>query len=295
MRQYLFPQTVPEALSLLRKHKGKARILAGGTDLMPDIQDGSLNPDILIDITHIPELQAIKITPNYILIGAAVPFAAIKAHPFLKAHVPLLTQAASSIGAGGIQQAATWAGNIVQAMPAADGAIAALALEAQALVCGSQDERWVNVRDLYQGPQKSAIEPTAEIITAIRFPLPPSTKLWGTAWARVGRRSALILPIINCAVNLHFDQDSRMISKAIIALGPADTIPFQAIKAAEFITGKPPHKTNFARAGELASKEAQPRTSPLRASKEYRHQIIPVLVRDALSQAAQSSHPLPER
>jgi len=297
MKGYLSPQTLSEALKLLDRNQGKARILAGGTDLMPDIQAGALDPEIIIDINNIPELQGIEIGTTQVVIGAAVPFAVIKTHPFLKAHVPVLTQAASSIGAGGIQQSATWAGNIVQAMPAADGAIAAIALEAQALVCSSQEQNWRDIKDLYLGPKESTIDPTSQIITAIRFPIPPPNQLWGNAWMRLGRRSALILPIVNCAVNLLLEenQGSRTISKALIAMGPADVVPFLADKSAQYLVGKPPDRETFARAGELASEEARPRSSPLRASKEYRHHIIPVLVRDALSQAAQSSHPLPEK
>lgn len=297
MNQYLSPKTLSEALELLDRNQGKARVLAGGTDLMPDIQAGVLDPEIIIDINNIPELQGIEIGTTQVVIGAAVPFAVIKTHPFLKAHVPVLTEAASSIGAGGIQQSATWAGNIVQAMPAADGAIAAIALEAQALVCSSQEQDWQEIKDLYLGPKESTIDPARQIITAIRFPIPPPNQLWGNAWKRLGRRSALVLPIVNCAVNLLLaeDQGSKTISKALIAIGPADAVPFLAERGAQYLVGQPPDQVCFARAGELASEEARPRSSPLRASEEYRHQIIPVLVRDALSQAAQNSHPLPER
>jgi carbon-monoxide dehydrogenase medium subunit len=287
MTRYLYPGSVDEALTLLEENQGKARVIAGGTDLMPEIRSGSINPETILDITCIAELQQIDVSASGVKIGAAVSFAEIKNHPFLSANVPVLTQAAASVGAGGIQQAATWAGNIVQAMPAADGIIAALALDAQAHVCSTQEESWLDVRDLFQGPKKSTVDPSRELITAIRFPLPPAGQLWGTAWKRLGRRSALILPILNCAVNLHLedDQGSLAITKALVAIGPANKVPFLAIASAEYLIGNSPNQETFARAGKIASEEAHPRTSPLRASKEYRQKLIPVLVQDALTQS----------
>jgi len=295
MTQYLYPESLDETLTFLEMGKGKARILAGGTDLMTDIRKGSLRPETIIDITHVAELGQIEIKPGFLTIGPAVSFAVIKSHPFLKDHVAVLSQAAASIGAGGIQQTATLAGNIVQAMPAADGAVAALALEAQALVCSPQEKQWIPIHELYQGPGKSAVDPTKELISAIRFPIPQSGEKWGTAWQRIGRRAALILPIMNCAVKIHFDNSGgdSSISKALIALGPAGAVPFTAVKAAHYLIGREPDQKTFTRAGRLAGEEAQPRSSPLRASKEYRQKIIPVLVRDALLAAVKQSTVIP--
>jgi carbon-monoxide dehydrogenase medium subunit len=298
MSRYSFPDTTAEALEELETHQGRARILAGGTDLMAAILGGEVAPDVLIDITRIKELGQIRVESNCVTIGAAVTFADIKDHPFLQSHVPGLVQAAASIGAGGIQQTATLAGNIVQAMPAADGAIAALALESEALLCSSAGESWIPVSQLYRGPGQSMVDPRREFIKTIRFPLPPENTLWGTGWRRIGRRSALILPILNCAVKLVLEDSNTKprIQKAVIALGPAGSIPLVAAQAAGYLTGKEPGERHFFRAGQLAAEVAHLRTSPLRASKEYRLNIIPSLVRDALIDAARgaisiTSHP----
>lgn len=278
-----------EAIDLLANAAGQARILAGGTDLMPELRSSASPPEILVDITRIPDLQGITISPDWVSVGAAVSFAEIKGHPYLQRNVPVLVDAASSIGGGGIQQAATWVGNIVQAMPAADGAIAALALEAEAQIVKLDSETWIPVEDLFLGPGKSIINPARELITAIRFPLPAKNILWGTAWRRIGRRTALILPILNCAVKLVLNPDAspNRIHKTVLAMGPAGSRPFRAKKAEQFLIGKHPEANIFTQAGELAKKEAQPRSSPLRASKEYRRAIIPMLIEEALQEAYQ--------
>jgi carbon-monoxide dehydrogenase medium subunit len=296
MTSYAFPETVPEALALLEAGQGKARIIAGGTDLMPAIHDGKISPETIIDITRIKELGQITVLPDAVKIGAAVSFSTIKNHPFLKSFVSVLVQASSSIGAGGIQQTATLAGNIIQAMPAADGSIAALALEAEVLLCSKQGERWVPVSDLFIGPGKSAVNPCVEMIKSICFPLPEINREWGTAWARIGRRSALILPILNCAVKLVFEKttDPQIISHAVIAVGPAGSVPQKADRAAAYLVGKQPIRENFFRTGDLAIKETIPRSSPLRASKEYRLEIIPKLISKTLIEATDQKHAVPE-
>ncbi|NQS92447.1 MAG: FAD binding domain-containing protein [Chloroflexi bacterium] len=287
MIRYEYPGSIPEAVYILSEMDGKARILAGGTDLLPELRAGEQSPECLVDITQIPELHKIEIQPEAITVGATVTFSDLIRDPFLKDQVPILVQAAASVGAGGIQQAATWAGNIVQAMPAADGIIAALALEAEVKLINSGGENWVPVEDLFQGPGISKVDSTRELVAGIRFPLHPDDSAWGTAWKRIGRRSALVLPILNCGVKLVLQDKSGTlrIKKAILALGPVGPQPFRAKIAEEWLIGKSPEDAVFQQAGELAREEAQPRSSILRASKEYRRKIIPVLVRDAFQES----------
>ncbi len=293
VQDYVCPGSVQEALECLKAHAGQALVIAGGTDVLPDIRTGKVAPECLVDITDLPGLNRIEVGENFVTIGATVTFARIREHPFLKERVPALVEAAGSVGSPAIQNVATWAGNIVQAMPAADGAIVAIALDAQARVAGADGTRWNPVRSLFEGPGVSRVDPTRQIVTAIRFPNPgPGT---GTAWRRLGRRAALVLPILNCAVRVCLEPGSsrcpgprdatRRIAEAAIALGPVGPRPRRMLKAESSLRGRVPAAEVVAEAAHLATSEATPRSSLMRASREYRLQIIPVLVTEALNTA----------
>ena len=200
MPEYCRPETIGEALDLLNSHPARARIIAGGTDLLVDLRKGKAQVQILVDITRIPELGQVRIEGEYVEVGAAVTFAAIQDHAYFKRSIPMLAEAAGSVGAPGIRSAATWVGNLVQAMPAADGAIVALALEAEARLVEAGGAKWIPVTSLFAGPGQSAIDPCRQMISHLRFKIPGTA--WGTAWQRVGRRAALTLPTINCAVKV---------------------------------------------------------------------------------------------
>ncbi len=294
MTEYLIPDTIEEALRLLEAHAGRARIIAGGTDVLPDLRKGKYMPACLVDITRIPELTRIEpdlqdslsgCTGGYVTVGAAVTFAMLREHPYLQQHVHALVEAAASVGAAPIQSAATWGGNLVQAMPAADGAISAIALDAALCVVDAAGERWLPVLSTFLGPGRSAIDPTRQLITAIRFPIP--TTPWGTAWRRAGRRPSLILPTLNCAVKLVLDEAGERIREAAIALGPVAACPHRAAAAEACLIGRAPGPEAFAEAARLAQRDANPRTSIHRASREYRLGILPALVAEALGVAVE--------
>jgi carbon-monoxide dehydrogenase medium subunit len=287
--RYHLADTVEETLELLRADAGQGRVIAGGTDVMPDLRAGKIEPTVLIDITRIADLGVIEVDPDWITVGAAVTLATIGDHPLLVERVPALGQAVRSVGARAIQNAATWAGNLVQAMPAADGAIVALALEAEARIVDYDGAVWRPVETIFLGPGRSAIDPTRQIVTHIRFPLPPGR--WGTAWRRLGRRASLVLPVLNCAVKVELeDGDDGRIRRAAVALGPVALCPLRADAAEEYLVGRVPDEAVLDQAGRLAQGECNPRTSVMRASREYRLAVVPELVRDALSEAVAGAH-----
>jgi CO/xanthine dehydrogenase FAD-binding subunit len=285
---YFTPTTVTEALAILAEYDGRGLILAGGTDVLPDIRKGRRAAACLVDITRIPELGEITVYDDRVEVGACVTFAALRDHPFLVEHVHALAEAAVSVGTASIQAAATWAGNLVQAMPAADGAVVSLSLDAEAQIVDASGAAWQPVAGLFAGPGCSTVDPTRQIITRIRFARPASR--WGTAWRRAGRRPSLTLPTINCAVTVVLAEDETgdppRIAAARIALGPVAPIPFRAEAAEAFLAGQPAAPAILAEAGRLAAAEANPRSSPARASRTYRLAILPALVEDALACAA---------
>ncbi|MGD8244942.1 MAG: FAD binding domain-containing protein [Anaerolineae bacterium] len=291
MIEYVHPASVEEAILCLAAHDGAARVIAGGTDVLPDLRKGRITPSCLVDVTRIPSLNTIEVSDDFVRIGAAVTFAAIREHPFLRQHVHALVDAAASVGAGAIQNTATWVGNIVQAMPAADGSIVAIALDAEARIAGRDGAHWRPVEALFEAPRASVVDPTRQLITHVRFPHPGANT--GTAWRRVGRRSALVLPILNCAVRLRIDADGSdvRLAEASIALGPVAPRPFRAREAEALIRGRVLAEDTLIRAARIAQREACPRSSVMRASREYRLAIIPTLVGEALVQAARRAAP----
>jgi CO/xanthine dehydrogenase FAD-binding subunit len=289
MTEYLIPQSVEEAVRILDANGGRARVIAGGTDVLPDIRKGKLSPACLVDVTRISALTKIEKGcgdggMRYVEVGAAVTFAMLREDRYLQQHVHALVAAAASVGAEPIQSVATWGGNLVQAMPAADGAIVAIALDTELHVVDRSSARWIPAMETFAGPGLSHIDPTRQLITAIRFPIP--TAPWGTAWRRAGRRESLILPTLNCAVKLVLDEGGSRIAHAAIGLGPVASCPPRAAEAESCLIGRAPAARTFAEAAELTRRGADPRSSIHRASREYRLAILPALVEEALGEAA---------
>ncbi|MFN2167773.1 MAG: FAD binding domain-containing protein [Anaerolineae bacterium] len=211
---YEIPNSIEEALSILSAGKGQAQIIAGGTDLIVELQEGRHSVECLVDITRIPGLDRIEQDDDWLLIGPNVTFRQIKDSPLLRDQVRVLPEAAATVGALQIQTTATLAGNVVSSLPAADGCVALISLDAQVQVTGTDGQNWLPVTDVFLAPGKSAVDPTRQMVTAIRIPVPGPRH--GSAWERIGRRRALVLPILNCGVSLSLDQDGQQIEWARI-------------------------------------------------------------------------------
>jgi carbon-monoxide dehydrogenase medium subunit len=280
---YETPTSVEEALGILARYEGQARIIAGGTDLIVELQEGKCSAECLVDVTRIPGLDRIEEQEGWIVLGANVTFRQIKESALVQDRARVLAEAAGSVGALQIQTVATLAGNVASALPAADGSVALMALDAEAEVATMTGRAWRPVGALFLGPGRSAVDPTQQMITAIRFPALATGQ--GSAWERIGRRRALVLPILNCGVTVALDGPGAAVRRARIALGPVAPVPFRARETEAFVAGRPAGEETFAQAAEVAAGEAHPRTSLLRASKEYRTEVLKVLVRQGLARA----------
>lgn len=288
-QEYEIPTSVEQTLAILAQHQGQARIIAGGTDLVIEIQEGKCAADCLVDVTRIPGLDRIEQTGDWIVLGSNVTFRQIKESALLRERARVLAEAAATVGALQIQTVATLAGNIVNAMPAADGSVALIALDAEAEIVDRFGRSWRPVAELFRGPGLSAVDPTQQMLTAIRFRGTGAGQ--GSAWERIGRRQALALPILNCAVSVGLDGEGRRFEWARIGLAPVAPVPFRARQAESFLIGQPADLDTFSQAADVAAGESHPRSSLLRASKEYRLDVLKVLVRRALERAvAQAQH-----
>jgi CO/xanthine dehydrogenase FAD-binding subunit len=278
---YLFPQSVEEALDMLEARGGDARIIAGGTDLALQRQHGRSPATVVVDITRIPGLDQIEERDGHIYLGASVTHAQVAASPLIRSRAGVLAEACGSVGGPQIRNVGTLVGNVVNALPAADGAIGLTALDAEAEVAEGTGRRWTPMADLYAGVGRCTVDSCQAMITRLRFKALGEGE--GGAFERLAKRRALILPILNAAVVV--GQDGGAVQSARIAIGPVATTPFVATDAAEWLMGQAPDAAAAQNAAKLAAQAAEPRCSLLRGSAEYRKSMVEVLVRRALTRA----------
>lgn len=282
IRDHLFPSSLVEAVEMLHAEGGKARLIAGGTDLILEIRDQTNEFEVLVDISHVPGLDRIEKKGELICLGPLVTMAKAENSTMLKQDAPALAEACSWVGGPQIRNRATLAGNIVSAQPAADGAIALLALDARLKILGRLGERTLMLAESYAGVGRSHIDSSAEVISSIEWIAQRPGEV--SAFRRMTKRKALALPQLNCAVWM--SQTGNQCTAIRIALGPVAESPFRARQAEAFLLGKPLSLENLAACAAAACKEAQPRDSVLRGSGRYRKQIVAVIVRETLEQAA---------
>ena len=287
---YHTPQSVDEALSLLSSYAGAAQIVAGGTDLILDVQQGAhAAPQALVDVTTIRGLDQISEADGCVVIGAAVTHAAIEAHPLIRTHGAALAESCSVVGGPQVRNVATIGGNVAHALPAADGTIGLLALHAEVQVCswnGSSTAcTWQPLLSIFAGPGKNRLA-TNQMIGAFRFPLKgPHT---GSAFDRIMRPQGVALPILGVAAQVTLDESGRRATAASIAIGPAGPIPFRATESEALLLASPTLDDGaVAAAVAAAQRQAELRTSKHRASKDYRHEMIAVLLHRGLPTAIQ--------
>ena len=278
---YLFPQSVEETLGVLHAHEGEARIIAGGTDLALQSQGGRVQARVMVDITRIPGLDHIEERNGYVYVGATVTHAQVAASPLIRSRGGVLAEACGSVGGPQIRNVGTLVGNVVNALPAADGAIGLTALDAEAEVAELKGSRWVPLAELYAGVGRCTVDSCAAMITQLRFRALGDGD--GSAFERLAKRKALILPILNAGVAVGLENGT--VQRARVAIGPVATTPFVATDAAEWLIGQAGDAAAAAEAASLAAQAAQPRYSLLRGSAEYRKSMVEVLVRRALSRA----------
>jgi carbon-monoxide dehydrogenase medium subunit len=280
-QEYLYPTTVEEALHMLAAHHGKARVIAGGTDLMRDFQRGEHRADCLVDISRIPALRGIAAADGIISIGAATTHAEIARSPLIHRHAAVLAEAAAEVGSPQVRNVGTIGGNVVTAQPAADAALALLALDAEAEVVGPHGAHWLPLAELYAGPGMSRVDPTAELVRSFRFRALEGQA--GSAYRRLNKRKTIALPSLCVAAVVRLHGDAFGVTA--MAVGPVATRPWRASAAEYWLRGTPANEASIAHAADMAQRAAQPRDSVLRGSSAYRKAMVAVLVQDTLQRA----------
>lgn len=288
---YHLPTTVNEALALLAQYEGRARVVAGGTDLLVDTQAEYYEGhrphfEALVDVTHIAGANEIREQDGFIVIGCGVTHTQVVASPLIQKRATALAEACAVVGGPQVRNVATLCGNVAHALPAADGTVALMALDGEAFVAVREyrvpgKEEWRPMASLFKGPAKSAVDSTRELIAAIRFR--PLGEGQASAFARVMRPQGVALPILGMAVKIE-TRDRRLETVAISA-GPVSPVPFRAKQTEEFLRGRILDDAVLQQAAQILVSEAQPRTSAHRATKEYRFELLPALLKQTLLKA----------
>ncbi|MCB2189435.1 MAG: xanthine dehydrogenase family protein subunit M [Deltaproteobacteria bacterium] len=278
--EYLVPATLPEALEMLAAHGGKAHVIAGGTDVIPQLRTRKLQAAALVDISRLPDMDAIETDGEDIVIGGGVTHAQAVASPLLKEKAGVLATGCGWVGSPQIRNVATLAGNLVSGQPAADAAVPLLALDAEVTIASLGGTRVVPLSEFFQGVGHTVLDCSREILTSIRFRALGEGQ--GSAYLRLGNRRVLTLPILVCAVKATASSDRKHIASAAIALGPVAPVPFRERGTEDFLAGKPATLEILRHAAESASSYCNPRDSLLRGSCDYRTEMVKVFVRRGL-------------
>ena len=281
-QEYLRPTNLSQALQAFSEAPRPILPIAGGTDLLLDLEQGRHAPvHTLLDVTSIQEMTALEVQGDELFVGAAVPVNRIVHDPLVIAHAQALTEACNLIAGPQVRNVATLGGNVAHALPAADGTIALLALNAQAEVAGIAGTRRVPFKELFLGPGKSSLKHGEELL--VGFYLRLSQPGQASCFKRIMRPPGVALPIINLAVWLERTED--LISQVCLAVGPGGPTPWRGTEVETALTGKPLNEEILNAAIEALLAQVGFRSSPRRAGADYRRHIVTGLFKDVLETA----------
>ena len=274
--KYQTPSTTKEAATFIKRAKGKAFVLAGGTDLMVRMKSGFIEPDLVVDIKQISAMQSITKSATGFRIGAAVSAAEMGENTALKKAWPGVVESANLIGSDQIQNRCTIAGNLCNASPAADAVPALIAAGAKANVVGPQRRRTVAVEKIITSPGKTSLS-KGEIVESITLPKrAPSS---GDAYLRFIPRSEMDIAVVGAGVNLVLD-NNNVVKSARVALGAVAPTPLLVPDAAKAIIGTKLNKAALTTLADACSAACSP-IDDKRGTVEFRTEVAGVLARRA--------------
>lgn len=277
IKGYYDAETIGEATGLLSQNP-KLKIIAGGTDVLIKMHGGQLEDAELLSLRKIKSLESIRVADNgTIVIGAMATFTQIFNDPILREMIPILTEAAVSMGGPQIRNIATIGGNVCNGATSADSASSLFALNAQLKLQDKNGERIVPIREFYLGPGKVALNP-GEILAEILISQ-EDYKGFGGQYIKFAMREAMDIATLGVAVICKLQGGN--FDEVRIGLGVAGPTPLRCLEAEEYAKGKKVSSETLAEIGKLAVKSAKARTS-WRASKEYREHLVEELTQRAL-------------
>jgi len=278
---FLEPNTIEEACSLLSRYKEEAKLIAGGQSLLPILKQRLASPNYLINLLGIAGLNHIDYDDKEGLrLGALVTHRTLEKSPLIQEKFPVLSSMAHKIGSIQIRNVGTIGGSLCHAEPAADPPTALLMLGAGVKAVSKKGERNISLDEFFTDYYETALS-YDEIVTEIH--IPPLSSNTGTSYMKFNLRAG-DMAIVGVGVAISLDESKKVCRKARIALGAVGPTPIRAIKTEEMLMDKEIDDGLIERAAKQASEEAKP-TSDIHASEWYRREIVKVLTEDALREA----------
>ena len=278
--EYFAPKTLPESIAMMKKWNKKAKLISGGTNVIPDLRAKNIQPQILIDLSGVKNLSYIKEERRTIKIGALTTISDLASSKIIKNYAPVLSEAANQLGNPLVRNKATIAGNLVHASPAADMAVPLLALEASVVLNRDSNSREIPIDRLFVSPNRTVLKPD-ELIKEIIFLKPNSSTRM--AYHKLGLRNAMAISVVSIAILTEMAGD--VCKKVRIGLGAAAPRPIRAYKVEELLEGQRVTEELTETCCERVKKEVNPITD-IRASAEYRRSMASVLLKRLIQQVA---------
>ena len=279
-QNYLQPGRLEEALELLQQLNGQARLVAGGTDVLVELQRGVKPTRTLIDISAIHDLKYIRHEGEYLYLGALATHNDVVASAACVEHALPLAQACWEVGAPQIRTRATLVGNVVTASPANDTITPLMAMDAGVVLVSTEGERIVPLHDFYSGVRRTLLKPN-ELLREIR--VPAMTGSQRGLFLKLGLRRAQAISVINVALVLTFA--GEQIGDARITLGSLAPTIVHASSAEAYLKGKTLDAAVCDEAGRLANEDVAP-IDDIRGSANYRRATLSALVAQGLRRIA---------
>ena len=284
LNKYICCTSIEDVLKTLAENKGRAKIIAGGTDLVLELEKG-LYPtsEMLIDVSRIPDLDSIqRDADGTIHMGAMVTHNHVVGSDLLHRYAPLLVQACYGVGSPQIRNRGTVAGNLVTASPANDTISPLMALDAVLTLRSQSGTRKVKLADFYTGVRKTVLQPE-ELVVDIAFKGLSETQR--SVYKKYALRKAQAISLVNASIVLTLENNVVVDNK--ITLGAVAPVIIHAKKAETYLAGKRLTTDVIAEAGRLASEDASPITD-IRSSADYRKKISSILVKRGLAEILDS-------
>ena len=278
------PNTVEDAVKLLSDSGGTARAMAGGTDLIVMLRVGHprVNPDVVVDIKSIPELNELSYDANKgLTVGAAVECYKIYGDDNVNSHFSALNDSATLIGGTQIQGRASFGGNLCNAAPSGDSIPNMIAHRAVATITGPSGTREVPVEDICTGPGQTSIE-SDELLISINFP--SNGAGFGANYIRFIPRNEMDIAVAGVGASVTIE-DGKFTS-ARVSLASVAPTPLLVEEAGEALVGQPVSEGAIQKAADLAKAAAKP-ISDMRGTADYRKHLCDVLTRRALTTAVE--------
>lgn len=278
---HLEAKTIEEACSLLSKYKGKAKVIAGGSDLLPFMKDRKLTPEYIINIKGIPGFNNIRYSDSETLrIGALATLHDIASSSIIREKISLLADAAFKIGTPQVKNIGTIGGNICNASPSADLAPCLLALEARLKLTSASGERVIPITDFFVGPFKTIMR-EEDLLVEIDISIPPPRSSSCYKW--VTKRTAVDETLVGVAALLGLNAKDDICNDIRLGLGSVAPTPIRAVQAEEMLRGRRIEGKIIKEVAVLARKEAHPRSRA-----DYRQRMTEVLVKRAINEIFQN-------